>query len=400
MLDPGLNELPHMARFGRQRLAEFGLAPGLLHINHGSYGAIPHSVIEHQRHVQDQLRANPSGFFRADYPQRVRSAAGRVAGFLGGDPEDWVFVENATAAANAVLSSLTFRAGDEILTTDQVYGAVGKTIRYWCARTGARMVEARIDLPVTGPNEIADEVLGAVTAKTKIAVLDHITSTAGIVFPIQSICAKLRAKGIMTFVDGAHVPGNIDVDVPALGVDFFGCNAHKWLCAPPGAGMFWCRKDQQSGVRPPVISHGHGVGFADAFDWQGTRDPSAWLSVPAAISFHLSEGGEMLRQRNRDLACDAAVVLAEEFGTLIAAPRGMQTSMATVRLPVGAQLGFDDKERLQIELETAENVVVSVSWISGALWLRLSAAIYNDAEDLIEAGRRVRQALEKRYGRA
>lgn len=389
-----------MARFGRQRLAEFGLSPELLHVNHGSYGATPHSVVEHQRQVQDQMRANPSGFFRAVYPGQVRSAAGQVADFLGGDPEDWVFVENATNAANAVLSSLTFGVGDEILTTDQAYGAVRKTIQYWCARTGARMVEARIDLPVGGPDEIAEAVLGAVTEQTRIAVLDHITSTAGILFPIQTICAKLRARGIMTFVDGAHVPGNIKVDVPALGADFFGGNAHKWLCAPPGAGLFWCRRDHQDGIRPAVISHGHGIGFSKAFDWQGTRDPSAWLSVPSAIGFHLSEGGEMLRQRNRDVAYDAARVLAEEFGTEIAASRDMQTSMATVRLPVDARLGFDDRESLQIDLQATDNVVVSVNSISGGLWLRLSAAIYTDAEDLLEAGRRVRRAMEKRYGAA
>ncbi len=380
--------------YGRHRLAEFGLDPSLIHANHGSYGAVPDAVRAAQRNIGNVLRANPCGFFRAEYPGLIRGAAQRVAGFLGGQASDWVFVENATQAANIVIGNIQYEPGDEVLTTDQVYGAVRKALQHRCAAAGARLVEAEIALPVSGPDDVVSAVMNNVTDKTRLAVLDHISSPCGIVFPIAELCAHLRHRNVPVFIDAAHVPGNIDVDVSTLDADYYAGNAHKWLCAPHGAGMLWCRPDLQETLHPMTISHGHGSGFTAAFDWPGTRDPTAWLSVPAAIDFHMGAGGADLRARNRDAVFAAAASLADEFDTALAAPKDMHCAMASIRLPESAMLRPDRLDMIQQKLQTDQHIVVSITYADDAFWLRLSAAIYNDLDDLIEAGRRVWRFLE------
>jgi isopenicillin-N epimerase len=384
---------PPQTGHGRGRLADFGLDPGLLHANHGSYGAVPDALRDRQQQVRDDLRRSPCGFLRAEYPARIRQAAARVAAFLGGDPGDWVFVENATAAANAVIASVPLQPGDEILTTDQVYGAVRKAIDQRCRATGARRVEASIALPVSAPADILNAVLDAATDRTRLVILDHISSPCGLLFPVDDLCAQFRQRGVPVFVDGAHGPGNVDVDVTRIGADFYTGNAHKWLCAPHGAGVLWCDSARQPDLHPLVVSHGFGLGFTAEFDWPGTRDPSAWLTIPDAIDLHQAWGGQTLRQRNHDVAFAAAAALADELGTDLAAPRRMQTSMATLRLPLPRALPHDRIEALHIALERDHGVVVALNNAGGATWLRLSAAIYSDTGDLVEAGRIAWRAL-------
>ncbi len=385
--------MPSKAVFGRCRLSEFGLNSDLIHANHGSFGAVPDALCDAQQLIRDEVRQSPSGFLRGVYPGRIRDVAGQVAGFLGGNPDDWVFVENATVAANVIISSIPLAAGDEILTTDQIYGAVRKVIDQRCRATGARRVEAAIVLPVSGPGELFDAVVAASTDRTKLVVLDHVSSPCGLLFPVAELCAHFRDKGVPVFVDGAHAPGNIDVDVAAVGADFYTGNAHKWLCAPLGAAMLWCRPECQQTLRPLVISHGYGLGFAQAFDWPGTRDFSAWLTIPAAIALHQTEGGSALRTRNHAVAYGAAQQLAAEFDTLMVAPCDMQTSMATVRLPLAHELSLEQIDALHISLERDHNTVVALNNAGGSTWLRLSAAIYSETEELVIAGRRTFQAI-------
>ncbi len=382
-------------RYGKDRRAEFSLDPGLIHANHGSYGVVPRDIADAQQAIRSQLATNPTGFFRDRYPGLIRAAAAQVAGFLGGSADDWVFVENATAGVSTVLASMDLRPGDEVLITDQTYGAVRKAVAQLCRRTGAQLAEARIRLPVASEAEVVEAVTAAVTERTRLAVLDHVTSPCGLVFPITKLCAHLRERGIPGLVDGAHGPANVDVDVAAIGADFYTGNAHKWLCAPPGAGMLWCRAEHQDRLRPLVISHGYEDGYTNAFDWPGTRDPSAWLCLPAAIDFHENCGGVMLRERNRRTALEAADHLAAEFGTVLAAPLGMQASMAALRLFPDRALSQNECAQLQHRIEGEQNTVVAITTAGGATWLRLSAAIYTETEDLIEAGRRVWACLQR-----
>ena len=389
---------PDMIPYGKRWLEIFGLDPTVLHVNHGSFGAVPEPVRNRQRFIQDELRSDPSRFFRSEYPVRLRKATGTVADFLGGAPEEWVFVENATGAANTVLSSLCLNSGDAILFTNQAYGAVRKAVLYWCDRTGAVPVEASVSLPLSNPDQVVEAVVSAMRGRIRLVVLDHVSSACGIVFPIRELCRHFRERGIRVLVDGAHVPGNIDLDVPSIGADFYIANAHKWLCAPLGSGVLWCRRSCRKRMSPLAISHGYGKGFSEAFAWTGTRDPSAWLSVPAAIEFHNSVGGGMLRRRNRSVAIGAARRLAAHFGTELSAPAEMTSSMAAVRLPANGLAPELDAERLQVLVADRENVSVSLARLGGGLWLRLSAAIYNEIGDLVEAGRRVLRVLGDMHG--
>ena len=373
------------SNFGHARLTDFSLARGTIHANHGSYGAVPNVVAEAQTRLRNEIEANPSRFFRTRYAELMRRAASEVAGLLGGATEDWVFVDNATAGVNTVAAAVGLRAGDEVLTTDQVYGAVRKALLHHTARADAILVEARIRVPVGDETDIVDALEACITQRTKLAVIDHVTSQSGIVFPVDRLAAMFGEKGIPILVDGAHAPGMIDVDVPSLAVDWYTGNGHKWLGTPRGCGFLWCRRDRQTTLHPLVISHGYGRGYTAEFDWVGTRDPSPWLSVSAAIDYHRRNGGASLRKRNRELALAAGTRIAAALDTELAAPAGLLASMVAIRLPSLHAFSPDDTEALQIELERRANVEASLTALEGRPWVRLSAAAYNELDDLLAA---------------
>jgi isopenicillin-N epimerase len=382
----------HSQRYGRVWLDAFGLDPSLIHGNHGSYGAVPRDIRARQREIQDEVNTNPTGFLRDLYPVRIREAAASVAGLLSGDARDWVFVENATAGMNIVIAGCGLGPGDEVLTSDQVYGAVRKSLARMCARSGASVVEVALPLPLTSSEDLFERITSAVTPRTRLVVLDHISSPSGLVFPVQRLCAHFRDLGITTLVDGAHGPGSVDVDVLEIGADYYTGNMHKWLSAPLGAGVLWCHPDHQARLEPLVVSHGIYDGFNAAFDWPGTRDPSAWLTVPIAIGFYHAQGGGALRARNHAVALAAGHRIAEEFGTVLAAPDDMQASMVAIRL-LAEHLRPEECHALQHRMQAEQGAVVAITPASGATWLRLSATIYSEVEDLVEAGRRVFRAM-------
>ena len=361
--------------------SQFSLDPGIAHLNHGSFGAMPKRVAASQDAWRQRMEANPSGFFRTVYPAAVREAAAGVAGFLGGDATDWVFVGNGTAATNAVIGSFPLGPGDEVLTTDRVYGAVRKTLRHAAGRTGARIVEVPTPLPVPDEGALIEAVAAGLSPRTRLAVFDHVVSETSVILPIAALAALCRDAGVPVLVDGAHGPGMLDLDVPALGVDWYAANAHKWLFAPRGCGLLWCHPRHQAALHPAVISHGYGQGFTAEFDWTGTRDPSAWLSVPAAIDFFEENGGDGLRRRNHALAMDAGQYLADAFGTELSAPASMLGAMASVRLPGERPATLEAAITLKTELNARHGVVVQVAALKGALWLRVSAQIYNEIGD-------------------
>ena len=370
----------------RQQTAhpDFELEAGMVHLNHGSYGAVPRPVAAAQAEWRRRIEGNPSGFFRTVYPDAVREAAERVAALLGGTGTDWAFTDNATAAVNAVLGSFAFAPGDEILTTDRVYGAVRQTLLHTARRTGVRVVEVATPLPVPDEDAILAAVAAGLSPRTRLALFDHVVSEIAVVLPVARLAALCRDAGVPVLVDGAHAPGMLDVDVPSLGVEWYAANTHKWLFAPRGSALLWCRPDRQAALHPTVISHGYGRGFTAEFDWTGTRDASAWLSVPAAIDYFEGHGGMALARRNHDLAVAAGRHLAGAFGSEMSTPEGMMGSMASVRLPGPWELTREAAAALQIELDARHGVVVAVTAPggAGALWLRVSAQIYNRFEDV------------------
>ncbi|HYS47284.1 MAG TPA: aminotransferase class V-fold PLP-dependent enzyme, partial [Xanthobacteraceae bacterium] len=301
-------------------MSEWLLDPDVAFLNHGSYGATPRTVLAEQERLRAKMERHPTRFMADELPGAFRAAAGRLAAFVGAAADDLVFVENATAGCNTVLNALRFAAGDEILLTDHAYPAVRKAAAYAAARAGARVVEAAVPFPVGDAADIVAAVAQKLGPRTRLAILDHVTSPTAVIFPVRELTALARAAGARVLIDGAHAPGMLTLDVPAIEADWYVGNCHKWLMAPKGSGFLWASPARQTDLHPLVISHGFGQGFAAEFDWVGTRDPSAWLAVPAAIDFHQKLGGPALRERNATLARTQATRLANAWKTERGAP--------------------------------------------------------------------------------
>jgi isopenicillin-N epimerase len=362
--------------FGAGLRDHFSLEPGTRHLNHGSYGAVPKAVRAAEDAWRDRLEANPTRFFAEALGPGLRAAAERVADMLGGRGQDWIFVENATTAINAVVAGLRLKAGDELLTTGHVYGAVRNTLNFHAARAGARVVEVALSMPATGEEAIVDAIRQALSPRTVFAIFDHVTSASATILPVAELARLCRERGVAVMIDGAHAPGMLALDVPALGVDWYTGNAHKWLFAPRGSGLLWTAPQHQATTHPTVISHGLGRGYVAEFDWTGTRDPAAWLSVPEGIAFHRALGSQRVRDHNRGLALAGGRLLAQAFQTELAAPPAMLGSMASVRLPAGLAT-----EGLRQSLRAQDRIEAVVHRFAGTGWVRVSAQVYNELGD-------------------
>ncbi|MBW4089580.1 MAG: aminotransferase class V-fold PLP-dependent enzyme [Proteobacteria bacterium] len=367
-------------RWGAAARDEWTLDPVFVSVNHGSYGATPRVVLAAQAAWRDRIEAQPARFMRAELPGALRAAAARLADFLGTAGEDVVFIANATEGCNAVLRAFDLAPGDEILVLDHGYGAVRNTVRHVAAGAGARVIEAAVPFPRPEPAALVAAVTAALTPRTRLAVLDHITSPSAIVLPLAEIIAACRATGVAVLVDGAHAPGQVALDLPALGADWYVGNCHKWLCAPKGTGFLWAAPARQAGLHPAVISHGYDQGFVAEFDWTGTRDPSAFLAVPAALDFCARLGGPALVARNRALAAAAGAWLAERLGTEVGTAGVAAGSMASMRLPLAGQLTQARAAALADAL-LAAGTDAPPHRIGEAAWLRVSAHAYNTMDD-------------------
>lgn len=368
-----------MIALGRPLRRRFLLEPGTDFLNHGSFGATPRAVLAAAQRWRQRMERNPDRFLRYELPVALRRSAAALATFLKANEKDLAFVENATSGVNAVLRSLDFRPGDEILSTTHTYNAVRQTIREVCRRSGARPVEARIVLPVLNPEGLVLPIEKAFKRKTKLLVLDHISSPTGLIFPIERIARLARARGIRVLVDGAHAPGQIALDVPSLGVDWYAGNCHKWLYAPKGCGFLWARRAAQAGIHPPVISHGYEKGFTAEFDWTGTRDFSGWLCVPDGIAFLKELNASRVRAYSHRLVTEAASRIAKAWNTPVDGLPELHGSMMAIRLP--ERLQRRDPRQLMHEWMTRHRIVAPVMPVAGALWTRISAQAYNCVAD-------------------
>lgn len=346
------------------------LDPSITFLNHGSYGACPRPVLDAQRALIAELEADPVRFLSREFEPRLDAARAVVAAFLNADPEGLVVVPNATTGVATVLASLRLRPGDELLTTDHEYNATLNALAAVAERSRARVVRARIALPIRHPEEAVEAILGQVTPRTRIALVSHITSPSGLVLPIETIVRELDRLGVDTLVDGAHAPGMLPVDIEALAAAYWTGNAHKWLCGPKGAGVLVVRRDRRAGVLPLVTSHGRNDPRTDRpalwkeFDWQGTGDPTAFLALPDAIRVIgglLPGGWPALMAANRDLALAARRQLHEALGVEPIAPESMIGSMAAVSLPAarGAAGGLDDAPGDGLEPEARVTTLVT-----------------------------------------
>ena len=382
------------------------LDPGVTFLNHGSFGSCPTSILEFQNQIRLRLERQPIRFFVRDLEELWDHARQELAAFVGAGPEDLVFIPNATAGINTVLRSLTFQADDELLVTNHEYNACRNALNYVAARAGAKVVVVNLPFPLSSLADVVQAIESRVTPRTRLALVDHVTSQTGLVLPLGAIVHSLARRGVDVLVDGAHAPGMVPLDLAGLGAAYYTGNCHKWLCAPKGAAFLHVRRDRQESIRPLVISHGANSSRSDRsrflieFGWMGTGDPSAALSVPEAIRFMgslLPGGWPAVMQRNRELALAGRKLVCEALGIERPCPDEWIGSLASLPLP-DALTDAPSKSPLYLDplqdwlMEHGNLEVPVIPWPAPPKRLiRISAQLYNSLSQY----RQLAQALPK-----
>jgi len=379
-------------QFGRHLIDRFLLDPTLVYLNHGTVGATPREVIEHQWALQLEIERQPAQFLLRDladekangHPARphMRVAAEATADFVGCDPDLFGFVDNATTGVSAVLLSFPFEAGDEILITNLGYGGVNNAADYVAKRTGATVRTLQLPPPGSPVDDFVTAVVDGFGPATRMLMVDHLTAETALVLPIERIVSECKERGVVTLVDGAHVPGAIHVDVESIGADFYVANLHKWLFTPRSCGFVATTPEWASVIHPTVISWGYGNGLAAEFDLVGTRDPSPMLCTPKAIEVWKAWGGDDIIAYNHDLVMRAARTLSEAWGSTFTTPDEMIGPMAFVPLPGEFAERRVDEVALRAELLADDRIEIPIYRHRGVLGCRVSVQIYVDDTDI------------------
>jgi isopenicillin-N epimerase len=371
----------------------FLLDPEINFLNHGSFGATPRCVLQVQRELREVMEREPIDFMIRQLPERISQACEAVAHFIGSPPENTAFVQNATAGVNAVLSSVPLEAGCEILTTNHRYDAVRNTLQRAALAQGARVVEATVPFPISSSQEVTEAIEAAITPKTRLIIVDQITSPTALIFPVEELVQLARDRGIPILVDGAHAPGQIDLDLSKNPPDFWVGNLHKWLCAPKGSAVLVVRDEWRERIHPTVTSHGYGQGLHSEFHWCGTFDPTAWLTAPAAIELHQELGGAAFRAAHHRLVQAGRQAIAAALQVQLPHPdcSSLYGSMATIPIPCP----MESTVELFNTLRTQDKIEVPIIPWQGAAWVRISGfAAYNRAEQYQELAAALKRRLQ------
>lgn len=373
----------------------FQLDPDLIFLNHGSFGARPHEVMQAQRRWQAEMEANPAAFMSRRSGALLGQARERLGAYLGADPHELAFVSNATTGVNIVAQSLDLRPGDEVLGTDLEYGACDATWRFACERRGAVYRTVHIPLPLDRAS-LTDQLMAQVSARTRLIFLSHITSATALILPVAPVCAAARGRGILTLVDGAHAPGQVPLNLRELGADFYTGNGHKWMCGPVGSAFLHARREHHPMLHAPVVSWGYvaetvaPAGPSPHFDpytgtdtlqrrlqWQGTRDLSAWLALPAAIEFQERHDWLQVQARCHRMAVQALHALRARWDL---PPIGRDEDVGQfVAIPVP----HTDAAALQRRLFEESRIEIPVTQHQGRTFVRLSVQAYNTEQDIV-----------------
>lgn len=365
------------------------LDPDITFLNHGSFGACPRPVLEAQTQWREQMEARPVEFLYRRLPGLLENALGEAASFLDADAQDLVFVPNATTAVNTVLSNLKLEAGDEVLITSHSYSAVTHAAQRWCFRSAARAVVCYVPCPLPDPATAMALIEERITDRTKLVIVDHIASSTAAVFPISNIIESCRRRGVPVMVDAAHAPGMFPVSIRKLDPDFWTGNFHKWVCAPKGGAIMYVKRELQKGLHPLVTSHPWLKDFSEEFAWTGTHDPTAYLSVPAAIHFMSDIGWDRVRTYNNELTRKSLAVIAQAVGA-DAGELGPFISMGIVFLP---RQTAGTSEELQARLYREHQIEVPIfAWGKQSI-LRISAQIYNRSSDYDQLAEALKQII-------
>jgi isopenicillin-N epimerase len=357
----------------------FLLRRDMTFLNHGSFGACPQPVFAVYQQWQRELEAQPVEFLGRRIPHLLADARAALGAYLGVAADDLAFVPNATHGVNIVARSLDLQPGDEVLATDHEYGAVDRTWRFICAQRGAHYIRQPIALPLNDPHEIVEQLWSRVTPRTRVIAVSHITSPTALIFPVAEICARARAAGIITVIDGAHAPGQIPLDLAAIGADFYTGNCHKWLCAPKGSAFLYAHPQAQALLSPLVVSWGWDAiqpgpsPFVDHFGWTGTADPAAYLTVPAAIAFQHEHNWPQVRADCHALLVQVRQQVADLTGSAPICPAGPQwfSQLAVAPLPPG------DAGTLQQRLWNEYQIEIPIISWEDWRFARISIQVYN-----------------------
>jgi isopenicillin-N epimerase len=356
-------------------------------LNHGSYGARPRPVFEEYQRWQRELEAQPVEFLGRRHDALLTAAREPLAQYIGTQRDNLIWVPNTTQGINIIARSLDLKPGDEILGTNHEYGAVDRTWRYICGLRGATYRIQPIPTPMTTPEVMIEALWAGVTERTRVIVVSHITSPTALIFPVAAIARRAREAGILTVIDGAHAPGQLDLNVEEIGADFYTGNCHKWLCAPPGAGFLYARPEVQALLQPLIVSWGwesrnpSGNDFQDYFGWVGTHDPAAYLSVPAAIAFQREHDWTSVRAASSALAAEARQRIAALTNLEQIAPESPEWlgQMRAMPLPIDSPERMDEiKRRLWAEYQ----VEIPLSFWNGHYLTRISVTAYNSPRDV------------------
>jgi isopenicillin-N epimerase len=366
------------------RAAElFPLDPEIAYLNHGAYGVVPEPVRRAQLRLRDEMEANPTAFFTRGLYDRLAHTRRHVATFLGADPECSALIPNASAATQIIFNTLRLAAGDEVLLTTHTYGAV----RLAAQRAGLRIIDAHFPVGATDDEVVEAIAEAANPGRTRLAIIDHVTSPTAMALPVARIVVALRERGVPVLLDGAHVPGMLPVDVSAIGADFWVGNLHKWAFAPRPTALLVVAAEHRDRMQPVVVSWRQPFGYPEAVEYGGTLDYTPWLAAPTGLHFLRTLGVDRVRQHNAELAAYGQRVVGDALGTpSVAGPWSPHVSMRLVRLPLTGDEEVATRLRLAIASELSCQLPV-VAWC-GELFLRLAAQVYNRPEhyDRLAAG--------------
>ncbi|HEY3211002.1 MAG TPA: aminotransferase class V-fold PLP-dependent enzyme [Actinomycetota bacterium] len=369
------------------------LDPNVAHLNHGSFGAVPSPVLAEQDRWRALMDSNPTGFFWRVLPDALDTARVTAARFLRADPDGFVFATNATTAINTVLTSLELTGRDEVLVTDHGYGAIRLAAERACTISGATLVVHPVPLPVRETDELVEAVMAGITDRTRIAIVDHIASPTGVVFPVAHLVRELREREVLSLIDGAHAPGMVDLDLRELDADFWTGNFHKWCCAPRGAAGLYVRIECRERIAPLVTSWDALEGFVKSFGWLGTADYTPYLTVPAAIGFMEELGWDRLRRHNRELAAYGASIVRDALETPPPTKAEVFEAMSLVALPENAPKTLDETRALSARIAEGVGAEVAVFPWRDRGYIRLSAQAYNAPAEYEELAAGLRKLL-------
>lgn len=380
--------MPQQSRAWR---TAWSLPPDVTFLNHGSFGLVPYDVQAAQQAWQRRLYENPMNFFVREMEVALVQAAERLGKLVGAAARDLAFVDNATVAMNIVAQSVVLEAGDEVLLTNHEYGAVRRIWQKRCDRTGARLIICNLPQPLENATAIADQLLSDVTPRTKLLVFSQISSPTAVILPAAEICRRAREAGVPVCVDGPHALGVVPLNLEELGCDYYCASCHKWLCAPNGSGFLYVSRKRQSQLNPLIVSWGGSIAgrpatWQDEYNWQGTRDPAAYLAIPAAIDFFERIGWETFRTRAHELAKFARESIIPLTGIDALVPDSPEWYGPMISLPLPSH-GLSapaqgQRDPLQDWLWSTYRIECPITWWHGQRLLRVSCHLYNDAADI------------------